>query len=158
MSFIQKILDKSGLSFIFKPPIDEEEERLQTLEWINQFIASIIEHVEKDIETEKFGFYPHPENQQALNEKADSLGYIQYTIKDKTGKRLELSQLNLVSCNSIKMTENYKALKKIVDDAGYTIELKEIDIDADGVETYEEIDEYIDLFERYYVITLSGWN
>ena len=157
MSFIRKLLDKSGLAILFQPRIDDEEERQQTVDWINHSLLSIIQSVITDIETEKQGFYPHPENQQALNPSADSLGYIQYIIKNKAGKRLELSQYSLVSCNSIKMTENYRNLKSLINDAGYTIELKEINIDDDGIETYEELDEYTDDFERYFIILVSGW-
>lgn len=157
MSFIQKLLDRSGLAILFKPRIDDDEERQQTLDWINRFLLSIIRSVSEDIETEKRGFYPHPENQQALNPSADSLGYIRYIIKNKTGQRLELSQFSLVSCNSIKMTENYRELKSLLNDAGYNIELKEINIDGDGIETYEELDEYTDDFERYFTILVSGW-
>jgi hypothetical protein len=157
MSFIQKLLDRSGLAILFKPRIDDDEERQQTLDWINHFLLSIIRSVSDDIATEKQGFYPHPENQQALNPSADSLGYIQYIIKNKTGRRLELSQFSLVSCNSIKMTENYRELKSLLNDAGYNIELKEINIDGDGIETYEELDEYTDDFERYFTILVSGW-
>jgi hypothetical protein len=148
MSFIQKLLDKSGLAILFKPRIDDEKERQQTVNWINHSLIPIIESVADDIETEKQGFYPHPENQQALNATADSLGYIQYVIKNNSGERLELSQFSLVSCNSIKMTENYQNLKSLVNEAGYTIQLKEINIDGDGIETYEELDDYTDDFER----------
>ena len=157
MNFFQKLLERTGLSIIFQPRIDDEEERQKTIDWINHSLITIIEKVNDDIETEKLGFYPHPENQQALNEKADSLGYIQYVIKDKAGGRLELSQFNLVSCNSIKMTENYQKLKSLVNEAGYVIELKEINIDGDGIETYEELDDYIDNYERYFIIVISGW-
>ena len=157
MNFFQKLLERSGLSIIFQPRIDDEKERLQTIEWINHSLLPVIEKVGDDIEKEKLGFFPHPENLNALNERADSLGYIQYIIKNKTGERLELSQFNLVSCNSIKMTENYQRLKSLVNDTGYTIELKEINIDADGIETYEELDDYIDNYERYYIIVISGW-
>jgi hypothetical protein len=157
MNFFQKLLDKSGLSIIFQSRIDDEKERQQTIDWINHSLITVIDTVADDIETEKLGFYPHPENEQALNERADSLGYVQYVIKNKSGGRLELSQFSLVSCNSIKMTENYKKLKSLVNDAGYSIELKEINIDGDGVDTYAELDEYIDDFERYFIIIVSGW-
>ena len=157
MNFFQKLLERSGLSIIFQPRIDDEKERLQTIEWINHYLLSLIGKVSDDIETEKLGFFPHPENLNALNERADSLGYVQYIIKNKTGERLELSQFNLVSCNSIKMTENYQRLKTLVNDAGYTIELKEINIDSDGIETYEELDDYIDNYDRYFLIVISGW-
>ena len=55
------------------------------------------------------------------------------------------------------MTENYQKLKSLVNEAGYTIELKEINIDGDGIETYEELDEYFHDFERYFIILISGW-
>ena len=81
MTFIQKLLEKSGLSVLLQPRIDEDKERQQTIDWINHFLLNITRSVFEDIETEKLGFYPHPENQQALNPSADSLGYIQYIIK-----------------------------------------------------------------------------
>lgn len=157
MSFIKTLLDKTGLTILFKPRIDDDEECKQTVAWINHFLISISESIEQDIRTEKLGFYPHPENQQALNTAADSLGYLKYTINDKYGQRLELSQFSLVSCNSIKSTDNYKKLKTLVESAAYTIELKEIEVDGDGVETYDELDEFIDDYERYFVIHISGW-
>jgi len=157
MSFIKKLLDKSDLAILFKPRVDDDKERQQTVDWINHSLISVIQSIIDDIETEKQGFYPHPENQQALNLSADSLGYIRYVIKNKTDQRLELSQLSLVSCNSIKMTENYRKLKSLINDSGYNIELKEINIDGEGVETYEEPDENTDDFGRYFVILVSGW-
>ena len=158
MPIIKKFLEKTGLDFLFKPSIDDEEERQKALEWINHFLQSIIDRVDNDINTEKQGFYPHPENPQALNATADSLGYIQYELKDKSGGRLQLSEFSLVSCNSIKMTENFQQLKSQLADAGHQIELKEINVDGDGVETYQELDEYCDDIERYFTITISGWN
>lgn len=157
MSLVQKFLDKTGLAILLKPRIDDDEEHRQALAWINHFLVSIIEAFEQDIKTEKLGFYPHPENQQALNACADSLGYLKYTINDKYGQRLDISQFSLVSCNSIKQTENYKKLKTLVGNAEYNIELKEVDVDGDGVETYGELDEYTDDYERYFVIHISGW-
>lgn len=157
MNFFQKLLERSGLSIIFQPRIDDEQERQQTIEWINHSLLPLVDKVTDDIKMEKLGFFPHPENLNALNDRADSLGYIQYIIKNKTGERLELSQFNLVSCNSIKMTENYQKLKSLVNDAGYMIELKEINIDGDGIETYEELDDYVDNYDRYFIIVISGW-
>jgi len=157
MSFIKKLLARSDLAILFKPRVDDEKERQQTIDWINHFLVSILSSVIENIETEKQGFYPHPENQQALNATADSLGYIRYVIKDKNVQRLELPPLSLVSCNSIKMTENYRKLKSLLNDAGYTIELKEINIDADGMNTYEAFDENSNEFGRYFVIVVSGW-
>ncbi len=157
MSFIKKLLDKSDLAILFKPRIDDEHERQQTINWINQSLVSFILSVIEDIETEKRGFYPHPENQQALNPSADSLGYIRYVIKNKADQRLELSQFSLVSCNSIKMTGSYRKLKSMINDAGYIIELKEININAEGEDSHEEPGENTEDFGRYFVILVSGW-
>ncbi len=157
MSFIKKLLNKSDLAILFRPRIDDEKERKQTIDWINHSLISVASSIIDDIETEKLGFYPHPENQQALNPAADSLGYIRYIINNKTGQRLELTPLSLVSCNSIKMTENYRNLKVQINSAGYNIELKEININAEGVETYQEVDEGTPDFGRYFVIVVSGW-
>jgi hypothetical protein len=157
MSFIKKLLDKSDLAILFKPRIDDEKETQQTIDGINHALVPIIQSVLDDIETEKLGFYPHPENQQALSPSADSLGYIRYIIKNKSGQRLELSQFSLVSCNSIKMTEHYRKLKSLINDAGYNIELKEININGEGVETYEEPNENTGDFARYFIILISGW-
>ena len=157
MNFFQKLLERTGLSIIFQPRVDDEKERQLTIEWINHSLLPIIEKVSDDIEKEKLGFYPHPENEQALNARADSLGYIQYTLKNEAGARLELSQFNLVSCNSIKMTDSYQHLRSLIKDAGYTIELKEIYIDADGNRIYGELDDYVDNYDRYFVIVISGW-
>jgi hypothetical protein len=157
MSFIKKLLAKSDLAILFKPRIDDEEERQQTVDLINQSLVSLIQLVIEDIETEKKGLYPHPENQHALNTSTDSLGYIRYVIKNTAGQRLELPQLSLVSCNSIKMTGNYRKLKSVINDSGYIIELKEINIDAEGGDSYEEPGENTEDFGRYFVILVSGW-
>jgi hypothetical protein len=167
MNLLHKLLDKTGLALIFKPRVDDEQERQKTIALINQSLRPIIESVTRDIETEKMGFFPHPENLRAenlraenlraLNASADSLDYLQYYIQDKTGQRLVLPQYSLVSCNSIKMTENYLELKQMVNDSGYLIELREVNIDSDGVDTDKEPDEYTDDFERYFVIHISGW-
>jgi len=158
MSFLGKLLDRSGLSTLLGPSADDEEERQQTLKWINHSLLSILDTVQQDIENEKQGLFAHLENPIKDSYKARSLGYVQYEIKDKTGKRLELPRYSLVSLNSIKMTDNYQKLKDLVESDGYEIALKEINIDGDGVETYAELDEYIDDFERYFIITISGWH
>ena len=157
MNFLQRLLDATGIADLLKPRIDDEAERKAVVEWINHYLTTVLESIEDDIDTEKKGFFAHLDNQHSRNEKTKSLGYVQYVIKDKYGSRLELSQFSLVSCNSIKMTENYMKLKAITDEKGYAIELKEINIDGDGVDTYEELDDYLDDFERYLVITVSGW-
>lgn len=157
MNFFKKLLDKSGVAYLFKPSVNDEKEAQTITEWINDHLLSILDAVEKDIALEKQGLYSHSNQPADVNIKSDSLGYVEYVIKDKSGGRLELSQFSLVSCNGIKMTDNYKRLKSFSDKNGYTLELKEVNIDGDGVDTYEELDDYLDDFERYLIITISGW-
>ena len=155
MNVLQKLLEVTGLSYLFKPVIDDEEERQETLAWIGRYLQSIMASLENDIAMEQQGLYVYLQSQQT--DKAESLGYIQYLVKDKAGKRLELSQFSLVSCNSIKMTESYQQLKSFTDYNNYTIELKEVNIDADGEDTFDRLDDHLDDFERYFIITISGW-
>jgi len=157
MNFFKKLLNKTGVTYLFKPSVDDEKESQQITAWINHHLLSIIDSIEKDIELEKQGLYSHSNQPKDVNKKSDSLGYVDYVIKDKNGSRLVLSQFSLVSCNGIKMTDNYQCLRTIIEEQGYTLELKEVNIDGDGVETYEELDDYLDDFERYLVITVSGW-
>lgn len=153
MNVFKKLIDVTGLSYLFKPVIDDEKERQDTIAWIDQYLQTVVASLQNDIEMEQKGLYAHIENQQ--NE--ESLGYIQYILKDKDGKRLELSQFSLVSCNSIKMTESYQQLKSFTDAQNYSIELKEINIDSNGADTYEVLDDQLDDFERYFIIIVSGW-
>lgn len=158
MKVLQKLLDVTGLSYLFEPVIDDEKERLDTIARIDRYLHTIVATLQNDIAMEQQGsnvFLHDQQNQQ--DQKPESLGYIQYLVKDEDGKRLELSQFSLVSCNSIKMTESYQLLKSFTDSHNYTIELKEINIDANGNDTFETLDDQLDDFERYFVITISGW-
>lgn len=155
MNVLQKLLEVTGLSYLFEPVIDDEQERQETIAWIDRYLQSIVASLENDIAMEQQGLYVYLQSQQT--DKAESLGYIQYLVKDKAGKRLELSQFSLVSCNSIKMTESYQRLKSFTESHNYTIELKEVNIDANGEDTFNALDDHLDDFERYFVITISGW-
>ncbi len=158
MNVLQKLLEVTGLSYLFEPVIDDEQERQETIAWIDRYLQSIVVSLENDIAMEQQGLYVYLQDQQSQQtDKAESLGYIQYLVKDKAGKRLELSQFSLVSCNSIKMTESYQRLKSFTDSNNYTIELKEVNIDANGEDTFNALDAHLVDFERYFVITISGW-
>ncbi|VAW53336.1 hypothetical protein MNBD_GAMMA06-379 [hydrothermal vent metagenome] len=142
---------------MFQPRVDDDAKRKQNIDGINHSLLPLTKSIIDDIKAEKQGLYPHPEKSLTSNSTAISLGYIQYTIKNKIGERLEISEFSLVSCNSIKMTENYQRLKSLVNAAGYNIQLKEINVNGDGVEVYEKLDEHSDNLERYFVIHVSGW-
>lgn len=155
MNVLQKLLEVTGISYLFEPIIDDEKERQDTIAWIDCYLQTIVDSLQNDIAMEQQDLYVYLQSQQP--DKAESLGYIQYLVKDKAGKRLELSQFSLVSCNSIKMTENYQRLKSFTESHNYTIELKEININANGEDTFAALDDHLDDFERYFVITISGW-
>lgn len=167
MNLFLKLLNATGLGYLFEPRIDDEQERQDVIDWIDQYLQTVVASAENDIAKEKKGEFSLLEDQHDIDAKTidaktidaqtQSLGYIQYLIKDKTGKRLELSQFSLVSRNSIKMTESYQKLKAFTDANGYLIELKEVNIDEKGEDTLEELDDHLDDFERYFVITISGW-
>jgi len=38
-----------------------------------------------------------------------------------------------------------------------SISLDEIEVEGDGVSTWNELDEYVDDIPRFYTITVSGW-
>ena len=157
MNLFLKLIDATGLGYLFEPRIDDEKERQEVIDWIDQYLHTVVASAENDIAKEKKGGFSLLEDQRDNHAKTQSLGYIQYLIKDKTGGRLELSQFSLVSRNSIKMTGSYQKLKAFTDDNGYVIELKEINIDETGNDTFEKLDDHLDDFERYFVITISGW-
>lgn len=158
MKVLQKLLDVSGLSYLFEPAVDDEKESQETVARIDRYLHTIVASLENDIAMEQQGLYvclQDKHNRQ--NQKPESLGYIQYLVKDEQGKRLALSQFSLVSRNSIKMTESYQRLKSFSDSNNYTIELKEINIDANGEDSFDALDAHRDEFERYFVIIFSGW-
>lgn len=159
MNVLEKLLDIAGLAHLFEPGVDDEKERQAIIHWIDTFIHSIIESVATDIELEKQGMFTPNKNPSQENNGSTS-GYIDYVIKDYRGERLQLTQLSLVSCNSIKMTENYQWLKSFSEERGYSLVLKERNIDSDGAEidaTLQHNLDNLDNLDRYFIITLSGW-
>ena len=152
MSFLNNFLDKTGLSLVFKRRIDDETLMHQNLAIIEQALGDILQNIESDIETEKQGLFKHPENPIE-----GSLGYLQYIINKPSGEKLILPRFSLVSCNSIKMTDTYRRLKDLLAESGYVIELKEVNIDYQGNDTYAQPADIFDDFERYFVVQISGW-
>lgn len=152
MSFLNKLLDKTGLTQIFKRPIDDETLCRQHIAIIEQALQGILQNVESDIEIEKQGLFIHPENPIR-----GSLGYLQYIINKPSGGKLILPRFSLVSCNSIKMTDTYQQLKDLLAGSGYIIELKEVNIDYQRNDTYAQPADIFDDFERYFVVQISGW-
>ena len=131
---------------------DPEQERKDTLRWIDFHLAELSQQLDADIKNEIRGFYPHAE-------KTDyqSKGYINYHIKQKTGQRMDLSSRSLITVDDIKNTDGYRQLEARTKELGYQVKIGQIDIDGDEVDSHNDLDEYIDDIYHYFVLTVSGW-
>ena len=153
MAFIKKLMGSLSILCAFGcANSNDEQERKDLLKWLDFHIAQISQQIESDIEKEKKGFYPHPGKTEY-----SSKGYIEYELKQKTGERLLVSERSLLTLSDIKHTESFKQLALKAQTLNLQLEIKEKNIDGDEVESYIELDEYINDIERYFVITVSGW-
>ncbi len=153
MGILNKIISSLGVICLFGcSSANDEQERLELLKWINHQLTQIDQQLAADIETEKKGFYPH----QGKAGYA-STGSIEYTLKDKHGKRLELSQHNLLTLADIKNTDGFRQLETTAGQLKLQLTLNEIVMDGDDVESEMELDEYIDDVQRYFVLRVAGW-
>ena len=153
MAFIKKLMGSLSILCAFGcANSNDEQERKDLLKWLDFHIAQISQQIESDIEKEKKGFYPHPGKTEY-----SSTGYIEYELKEKTGERLLVSERSLLTLSDIKHTESFKQLALKAQTLNLQLEIKEKNIDGDEVESYIELDEYINDIERYFVITVSGW-
>ena len=152
MSLIKKIVSGLGILCAFGCSNNDEQQRQELLKWLDFQISQISEQIESDIEKEKEGLYPHQGKTQY-----NSIGRIDYELKEKTDERLNVSKHSLLTLSDIQNTEGYKQLASKTNELNVQLGIKTVDIDGDEVESYEEIDEYIDDQEHYFVITLSGW-
>jgi hypothetical protein len=131
---------------------DREQERQELIKWIDYHLLQISEYVLSDIEKEKQGFYPH-EGKTEYHSK----GYIDYILKEKTGRRLEVSERSPLTLEDIKNTNGYRTLERVISEQSYRMELRRVTIDGDEVDSEMSLDEYIDVRMEYFVITVSGW-
>lgn len=153
MSFIKKLIGSFGLLCLFGcSNNNDEQERQDLLKWINHNLTQINQQIKADIEKEKQGFFVH-EGKTGYQSK----GSIEYVLKEKTGHRLEVSQHSLLTLNDIKNTEAYRQLETTASTLKVLLAIQEMNIDGDEVDSFEELDEYIDDVQRYFVITVSGW-
>ena len=131
---------------------NQEQERKDILRWVDFHLAELSQQLDADIKNEIRGFYPHAE-------KTDyqSKGYINYLIKQKTGQRMDLSSYSLVTVDDIKSTAGYRQLEARTKQLGYQLKIEQVDIEGDEVDSYNELDEYIDDVYHYFVVTVSGW-
>ena len=54
-------------------------------------------------------------------------------------------------------TEGYRNLLAKPQELNLSIRLEEKNVEGDDVESFHQLDEYIDDFPRYYTVTVSGW-
>lgn len=120
--------------------------------WFSHQLTSISENLNKDIELDKQGQYPHP-GKQSFTPK----GSITYILLDKNLSRFELSQFSELSAADIESTLGYEQLSDTVGRLGLSMTLDEVEVEGDGVETWHELDEYVYDFPRYYTVTISAW-
>lgn len=154
MSLIKKLIGGLSVLCLFgcSSP-NEEKERLELIKWLDHHLTLLSTQVSDDIEREKKGLYPHEAKKTEYNSK----GQIDYELKDKHGKRLTVSEYSLLKTEDIKNTAGFRLLEDTVIKLGYQLQLKRMTVDGDGVDSYGELDEYIDEKEDYFVITISGW-
>ena len=153
MSLVKKIISGISMLCVFgcSSP-DEKQERKDLIRWLDIHLSTISNQAANDIEQEKKGFYPHD-----AKTEYNSKGYIDYVLKEKNGKRLVVSENSLLTSQDIENTDGYSQLLNTVTGLGYQLTLKRVTIDGDEVDSYEELDEYIDEKEDYFVIHISGW-
>jgi hypothetical protein len=104
MSWMKKIVSGISMLFLFSCSTpDEEQERKDLIRWLDHHLSTLSKQVASDIESEKKGFYPHD-----AKTEYSSNGQIDYVLKEKTGKRLEVSENSLLTTEDIMNTAGYQ--------------------------------------------------
>jgi len=152
MSTFILILAAAGIAYLilFNKPYHYAEADLK--KWFSSKLIEISENLENDIEKDKNGEYAHS-GQQTF----DRRGAITYLLVDKHYARFDVSDKNKLNTKDIIGTTGYETLESKVHDLNLVIQLEEKDVEGDGVVPFDDIDEYIDDYPRYYAVTISGW-
>ena len=152
MSTLVIILLVAGIAYlaIFHKPQNHSEAELK--KWFGSKLSDIAAGLEQDIIKDKKGEYPH-----AGKQTFDSKGMITYVLRDKNYARFDVSDKNAIRSQDIMDTDGYRALETKAQELNLSVRLEEIQVEGDGVDTFNELDEYIDDFPRYYTVTISGW-
>lgn len=120
--------------------------------WFSKALSDIAANIEKDIEKDIRGEYPHA-GMQTFSRR----GMITYVIIDKDYRRFDILDNTALTSRDITQTEGYKMLIARIRELSLSILLEEINVDGDGVESFNELDEYTFGSPRYYTVTISGW-
>jgi len=137
------------LALFHKP---QQHSPAELKKWFSSKLSEIAAGLEQDIEKEKKGEYPH-----AGKQSFDSRGMIIYVLRDKHYARFDISDKNALSAQDIMDTDGYRELQAKVAALKLALRVEEKAVEGDGVNTFNEIDEYIDDFPRFYTVTVSGW-
>lgn len=152
MSTFIVILLAAGIVYLalFHKPQHHSEAELK--KWFGSKLSDIAAGLEADIEKDKQGEYAH-----AGKQSFEHRGKITYMLRDKQLARFEVSDKNDISPQDIMATEGYKTLAEKAQTLNLSIRLEENMVEGDGADTFDELDEYVDDFPRYYTVTISGW-
>jgi len=152
MSTFVIILLVAGIAYlaIYHKPHNHSEAELN--KWFSSKLSDIADNLEGDIKKDKDGEYAH-----AGKQSFEKRGAINYILRDKNYARFEISDKNNISVKDIMDTDGYNKLDAKARDLNLSIRLEEKYVEGDGVETFNELDEYIDDFPRCYTVTISGW-
>jgi hypothetical protein len=147
------ILLLCGIAYLALYHRPRQETTAELTHWFSEQLVIISEGLEKDIALDKQGHYPHA-GKQSFQPK----GSITYTLMDKNRSRFELSKFSELNRNDIESTQGYQQLKDKAEGMGLSIRLDETEVEGDGVQTWNELDEYVDDYPRFYTVTISGWS
>jgi hypothetical protein len=146
------ILLALGIAYLalFNKPKHHSESDLK--KWMSSKLAEISLSIERDIQKDKDGEYPHAGKQSFVRR-----GEITYLLVDKHGTRFDISDKNALNSDDIMETSGYKTLSDKAKTMNLLVRLEEKEVDGDEVDSFGELDEYIDDVPRYYTVTISGW-
>mgnify|MGYP001828968250 FL=1 len=147
--FILLIAGIASLVLFHKPKNHSEAELIK---WFSSKLSDISIRLEDDIEKDKKGEYAHTGKQSF-----DKRGTIIYVLHDKNYARFDVSDKNNLSVKDIMNTKGYKKLYKKTRELNLSIRLEEKDVEGDGVDKLDSLDEYVDDFPLYYTVEISGW-
>lgn len=152
MSIFIAILIVAVIAYIAISHKPQNHTEAELKKWFSSRLSDIAHNLESDIKKDKDGEYAHPGKQSF-----EKRGAINYILRDKKYARFDVSDKNDISVKDIMDTDGYKNLQAKTRQLNLSIRLEEKSVEGDGVETFNELDEYVDDYPRYYTVTISGW-
>ncbi len=139
MSTLIFVLLAAGIAYlaIFHKPHNYNEAEIK--KWFSNKLSYISVGLERDIPKDTTGGYPHA-GKQSFTKR----GSFTYDLLDKRYKRFDISDKNALRTQDIIDTDGYRALEDKARSLDLKIRLDEKAVEGDGVDTFNELDEYID--------------